>query len=46
VHVTYADDKGEQSIVVDKLLVQRRPPRRTQGLLAEAPACSSTSAAA
>jgi dihydrolipoamide dehydrogenase len=34
-HVTYADDKGEQTIVVDKLLVPSAaaPPRK--GLLAE-----------
>ena len=31
VHVTYTDAKGEQTIVVDKLLVVGRPSRRDQG---------------
>jgi dihydrolipoamide dehydrogenase len=35
VHVTYADDKGEQTIVVDKLLVSVGRRAATQGLLAE-----------
>ena len=35
VHVTYADDKGEQTIVVDKLLVSVGRRAATAGLLAE-----------
>jgi len=35
VHVTYADDKGEQSIVVDKLLVCVGRRAATNGLLAD-----------
>ena len=35
VHLTYADDKGEQSIVVDKLLVAVGRRAATKGLLAE-----------
>ncbi|HEV8695184.1 MAG TPA: dihydrolipoyl dehydrogenase [Lysobacter sp.] len=35
VHVTYADDKGEQTIVVDKLLVSVGRKAATNGLLAE-----------
>ena len=35
VHVTYADDKGEQTIVVDKLLVSVGRRAATTGLLAE-----------
>ena len=35
VHVTYADDKGEQSIVVDKLLVCVGRRAATKGLLAD-----------
>jgi dihydrolipoamide dehydrogenase len=35
VHVTYADDKGEQTVVVDKLLVSVGRRAATQGLLAE-----------
>jgi dihydrolipoamide dehydrogenase len=35
VHVSYADDKGEQTIVVDKLLVSVGRRAATQGLLAE-----------
>ncbi|MES2859162.1 MAG: dihydrolipoyl dehydrogenase [Pseudomonadota bacterium] len=35
VHVTYADDKGEQSIVVDKLLVAVGRRAATKGLLAD-----------
>jgi dihydrolipoamide dehydrogenase len=35
VHVTYSDDKGEQTIVVDKLLVSVGRRAATAGLLAE-----------
>ncbi|KQY52570.1 dihydrolipoyl dehydrogenase [Lysobacter sp. Root494] len=35
VHVTYADDKGEQEIVVDKLLVAVGRRAATKGLLAD-----------
>ena len=35
VHVTFADDKGEQSIVVDKLLVAVGRRAATKGLLAD-----------
>ena len=35
VHVTYADDKGEQTIVVDKLLVSVGRRAATAGLLAD-----------
>jgi dihydrolipoamide dehydrogenase len=35
VHVTYTDDKGEQEIVVDKLLVSVGRRAATKGLLAE-----------
>ncbi|GAB3095259.1 dihydrolipoyl dehydrogenase [Lysobacter terrae] len=35
VHVTYTDDKGEQTIVVDKLLVSVGRRAATKGLLAE-----------
>ena len=35
VHVTYTDDKGEQEIVVDKLLVSVGRRAATRGLLAE-----------
>ena len=35
VHVTYADDKGEQTIVVDKLLVAVGRRAATRGLLAD-----------
>ncbi|MBN8482792.1 MAG: dihydrolipoyl dehydrogenase [Xanthomonadales bacterium] len=35
VHVTYSDDKGEQSLVVDKLLVAVGRRAATKGLLAE-----------
>jgi len=35
VHVTYADDKGEQTIVVDRLLVSVGRRAATNGLLAE-----------